>query len=196
VCAMSVCYSGDLDCAGEVLALIHAIGDPVFDLLGEKPYVDVQSHLDGIEPKGDHYYWKTEYVAELSDELLATCRDLGAECPIPNAQIGLLHLGGALNERAVGESAVGNRDARYGCGVIGCWPPGVPGEEGFPQWVRDAWERILPFSTGGGYVNFQTEDEGDDRIRAAYGENFERVLAIKRAYDPGNLFRSNRNVRA
>jgi FAD/FMN-containing dehydrogenase/pimeloyl-ACP methyl ester carboxylesterase len=196
VCVMSVCYSGDLGRVNEALAPIRALGDPVFDLLGERPYTDVQSHLDATEPKGDHYYWRTEYLAELSDELLATCRDLAAECPMPSAQIGLLHLGGALNERATDDGAVGNRDARYGCGVVGCWSPGEPGEEAFPQWVRDAWERIHPFATGGGYVNFQTADESEDRIRAAYGANFERVLAVKQAYDPRNLFRSNRNVRA
>jgi FAD/FMN-containing dehydrogenase len=196
VCAMSVCYSGDRGRAGEALAPIRALEDPVFDLLGELPYVEVQSHLDGSEPKGHHYYWRTEYVAELGDELLAVSRDLFAACPIPDAQVGILHLGGALNERDPDDGAVGNRDVGYAVGVIGGWAPGEPGAERFPQWVRDAGERIRPFATGGGYVNFQTADEGDERVRAAYGANFDRLLAIKRSHDPGNLFRSNRNVRA
>jgi FAD/FMN-containing dehydrogenase len=75
------------------------------------------------------------------------------------------------------------------------WEPGEPGAETFPQWIRDAWERFRPFSTGGNYINLQTADEGDDRIRATYGANFDRLLEVKRAYDPDNLFRSNRNIR-
>ena len=78
-----------------------------------------QSYLDAAEPKGNHYYWKTEYVAELSDRLLSTWRDLAAACPIPEAQLGILHLGGALNEHDGDDGAVGTRDARYACGVIG-----------------------------------------------------------------------------
>ena len=147
VCAMSVCYSGDLDAVDDVLAPIQALGEPAFDLLAEQPYTAVQSVLDGSEPKGDHYYWRTEFVAALDDELLATVRELAAECPIPRAQIGLLHLGGALNERADDDGAVGNRDARYACGVIGAWDPDEPDEDAFRDWVRAAGERCRRFST-------------------------------------------------
>ena len=77
----------------------------------------------------------------------------------------------------------------------GCGTPDEPGAAAFPQWVRDAWERFRAFSTGGNYINLQTADEGDERIRATYGAGFERLLAVKRRYDPGNLFRSNRNIR-
>jgi FAD/FMN-containing dehydrogenase len=195
VCAMAVCFSGDLRDAGEALAPIRALGEPVVDLLGEKPYTQVQSYLDDSEPRGDHYYWKADHASELGDELLATLRDLTAECPIPRAQLGILHLGGALNERAPDDGAVGSRDARYAVGAIGVWDPGTPGEEAFPAWIRDAWERFRPFTTGGTYVNFQTADEADDRVRAAYGANWDRVVEVKRRYDPENLFRSNRNVR-
>ncbi len=194
VCAMSVCFSGDPAGAEAALAPIRALGEPVFDLLHPWTYVEQQSYLDATEPRGHHYYWKTEFVSELSDELLATCRELAGECPIPDAQVGLLHLDGALNERDLDDGAVGNRDARFALGVIGGWHPDEPGADGFPAWVRAAWERIRPFSTGGNYINFQTADEGEDRIRATYGANYDRLTAVKRAYDPQNLFRSNRNV--
>ncbi|MBI5105139.1 MAG: FAD-binding oxidoreductase [Solirubrobacterales bacterium] len=194
ICAMAVCYSGDLRRAEDALAPLRALGAPVFDLLHEQPYVQVQSYLDATEPKGRHYYWKTEYLAGLDDELLSTWRDLGAQCPIPDAQLGLLHIGGALNDRAGDDGVVGNRDARYVIGVIGGWEPHAPGCEGFPGWVRAAWERIRPFSTGGNYINFQSADESEDRIAASYGANLGRLRAIKREYDPGNVFRSNRNV--
>jgi FAD/FMN-containing dehydrogenase len=195
VCAMAVCYSGDLGQADAATAPIRALGDPVFDLLAQQPYTSVQSYLDATEPKGNHYYWKTEYLAELSDDFLSTWRDLAAHCPSADTQMGILHLGGALNEHDDDDGAVGNRDARYACGALGMWAPDEAGAAAFPQWVRDAWERFRGFSTGGNYINLQTADEGDERIRATYGASFERLLAVKRRYDPGNLFRSNRNIR-
>ncbi len=195
ICAMVVCYSGDRDRTDQALAPVRALDEPVVDLLGEQPYIQVQSFLDATEPKGDHYYWKTEYAAELSDGLLSTWRDLAAECPIPRAQLGILHLGGALNERDGDDGAVGNRDARFACGVIGMWTPDEPGADTFPQWAREAWQRIRPFSTGGNYINFQTADEDEERIRATYGANFDRLVELKSKYDPDNVLRSNRNIR-
>ena len=124
VCVMAVCFSGDLDRVDEAMAPIRALGEPVFDLLAERPYTELQSLLDETEPKGAHYYWKTGFTGELGDDLLATARELAAECPITHAQIGVLHVGGALNEFADDDGAVGNRDARYVLGVIGMWEPG------------------------------------------------------------------------
>ncbi len=126
ICAMAICYSGDLDNVDEVLAPIRMLGDPVVDLLQAQPYTQVQSYLDATEPKGNHYYWKTEYVAEMSDDFLANFRDLFAECPIPDADLGILHLGGSLNERDEEDGAVGNRDAHYVFGVKGMWEADEP----------------------------------------------------------------------
>jgi len=195
ICAMAVCYSGDLDQVDQVLAPIRALGEPVVDLLREQPYTQVQSYLDATEPKGLHYYWKTEYAAELSDELLSTVRDLFVECSIPGAELGFLHIGGAFNEHDENDGAVGNRDARYVLGANGMWEPDEPHADTFRQWIRDAWERQRPFSTGRTYINFQTADEDEERIRATYGANFDRLMKIKEQYDPGNMFRANRNIR-
>jgi hypothetical protein len=191
---MVVCYSGDLDRADQALAPIQALGDPVVDLLATRPYTQVQSYLDDTEPRGHHYYWKTEFLAGLDDRLLAELRGLFADCPIPEAELGLLHLGGALNERAPDDGAVGNRDAHYVLGINGMWAPDEPDADRFRQWVREAWTRLRPFSTGATYVNFQTADEGGDRVRATYGANYDRLVETKRRWDPGNLFRSNRNI--
>ena len=191
---MAVCYTGDLNKVDEALAPIRALGDPVVDLLHEQPYTEVQSYLDATEPKGDHYYWKTEYVAELSDDLLSTIRDLAMDCPIPRAEMGLLHLGGSLNERDADDGAVGNRGSRYACGAIGIWDPDDANAARFRAWVRDAWQRFRPFSTGGNYINFQTADEDEERIQATYGANYHRLVEVKRRYDPDNLFRVNRNI--
>jgi hypothetical protein len=195
ICGMAVCYSGDLNRVNEALRRIRALGDPVVDLLAEQPYTQVQSYLDDTEPKGNHYYWKTEYVAELSDDLLSTMRALFDDCSIPGAELGFLHLGGALNERDADDGAVGNRDARFAVGANAMWEPSEPGADTFPRWIRDAWKRLRPFSTGGNYINFQTADEDETRVRATYGANFHRLLEVKKRYDPDNLFRVNRNIR-
>jgi len=195
ICAMVVCYSGDLDQAGDAMAPIRALGEPIADVLQEWPYTRQQSFLDEGEPRGAHYYMKTEYVDNLSDDLLSAAREAFAACPIPDGQVGLLHLGGAVNERDEDDGAVGNRDARFVLGVIGMWQPGEPNANAFQQWVHDRWARVRPFSTGRTYINFQTADEAEDRVRATYGGNFERLVTVKEKYDPHNMFRRNRNIR-
>jgi FAD/FMN-containing dehydrogenase len=195
ICAMVVCYSGDLDRTGEAMAPIRALSEPVVDVLQEWPYIRQQSFLDDGEPKGAHYYMKTEYVADLSDGLLTEAREAFAACPIPDGQVGLLHLGGAVNERDEDDGAVGNRDAQFVLGVIGMWEADEPNANAFQRWVHDKWARVRPFSTGRTYINFQTADETEDRVRAAYGGNFERLIRVKDKYDPHNLFRRNRNIR-
>jgi FAD/FMN-containing dehydrogenase len=195
LCAMAVCYSGDPAAADAAIAPIRAVGDPVFDLLQEQPYTQVQSYLDAMEPKGMHYYWKTGYAAELADGLLTAAAELFAGCPIPDGELGILHLAGALNERDEDDGAVGNRDARYVLGVKGMWPPDEPDADAYRGWVRDAWAQLHRFSTGRTYINFQTADEDDARVNATYGANYARLLEIKRKFDPDNVFCSNRNVR-
>jgi FAD/FMN-containing dehydrogenase len=194
ICAMSVCYTGDPAHVERVLAPLRPLGEPVVDLLRRQPYVEVQSYLDGTEPKGHHYYWRTEYVAELSDELLSTSRDLFARFTNPAAQLGILHLGGVLNERDADDGAVGNRDVRYVCGVLGMWEPQEPQAGAYRASVDEAWRRLRSFGTGGNYVNFQLAEDDHARTVDAYGKNYERLRRAKAAYDPGNLFRVNRNV--
>jgi FAD/FMN-containing dehydrogenase len=192
IIGLLVCHSG-AD-AERDLAPVRALGDPIADLVTEKPYTDQQSMLDGMEPKGNHYYWKTEYLAGLTNEFLDTFRDSASRVTSPLSESILIHLAGELNERADDDGAVGNRDARYMTAFAGQWPADVPAAE-HVAWVRTAWKGIRPFSTGGNYVNFQTADEDDQRIRATYGPNFDRLVDAKRRYDPENLFRRNRNIR-
>jgi hypothetical protein len=196
ICAMVICYTGDLDKTEHALAPIRALGAPVVEVLQAWPYTRQQSFLDEAEPKGSHYYMKTEYVAELSDGLLAAVQKAFAECPIPEGQVGLLHLGGAVNERDEDDGVVGNRDARFALGVIGMWEADEPNASTFRQWVHNGWARVRPFSTGRTYVNFQTADESQERVRATYGGNFDRLLEVKEKYDPHNMFRRNRNIRS
>ncbi len=194
ICAMAVCFSGDPAAAARALAPVRGIAPPILDLVGPMPYATVQSYLDEDEPAGRHYYWRTEYLAGLTDGLLTAARDAFARCSAPGGEVGVLHLAGALNERAEDDGAVGNRDARYVVGLKGMWEPGDPDGPAVRRWVRDSAAAVVPHSTGRTYVNFLGADEPDERVRASYGANHSRLLEIKRRYDPSNLFRSNRNI--
>jgi FAD/FMN-containing dehydrogenase len=191
IIGLLVCHTGgDVD---SDLAPVRALGDPISDLITEKPYTDQQSMLDGMEPKGRHYYWKTEYLPGLSNAFLDTFRDSALKVTSPLSESILIHLAGALNERAHDDGAVGNRDARYMTAFAGQWPADAPGDA-HVAWVREAWKSIRAFSTGGNYINFQTADEDQGRVRATYGANFDRLVRVKDEYDPDNFFRSNRNI--
>ncbi len=192
IIGLLVCHSGaDMEAD---LAPVRALGDPIADLVAVKPYTDQQSMLDGMEPKGRHYYWKTEYLAGLPNEFLDTFRDSASTVTSPMSESIVIHLAGALNERADDDGAVGNRDARYMTAFAGQWPADVPDDE-HVAWVREAWKSVRPFSTGGNYLNFQTADEDEERVRATYGTNFDRLVEVKEKYDPENLLRANRNIR-
>ena len=192
--AFAVCHSGDPSAVAADLAGVRAIGAPVFEMIGEVPYAALQSGMDDTEPDGMHYYWRAEYLRALDPAALEIMRVEFAGCPMPLGEAGVLHLGGALNEHAEDDGAVGNRDARYVIGIKGMWTPDDPAAADHRAWVRAAHERLRPYGTGRVYVNFQTGDEPDARVRAAYGPNYARLAEVKARYDPENLFRSNRNV--
>lgn len=191
IVAVVACYTGadpDRD-----LAALRRIPDPILDTLGEMPYTALQSMLNANEPKGPHRYWKTEFLPGLSDGFLEAFAEGGLSLTSPMSQSVLFHLGGALNERASDDGAVGNRDAHYITGFSGTWPPDVQPDPHI-TWVRRSWETIRPYSTGGNYVNFQQDDDDATRLEAAYRENFERLRRVKAKYDPDNFFRVNRNI--
>jgi FAD/FMN-containing dehydrogenase len=191
IVGLLVCHSGAN--AEADLTPFRALGEPIADLVTEKPYADQQSMLDGMEPKGNRYYWKTEYLAGLSNEFVDTFRDNALKVTSPMSESIVIHVAGALNERAEDDGAVGNRDARYMSAFAGQWPADGP-DDNHVAWVREAWKSVRPFSTGGNYLNFQTADEDEERLRATYGTNFDRLVEIKEKYDPVNVLRSNRNI--
>jgi FAD/FMN-containing dehydrogenase len=190
IVGMLVCHSGPT--AEADLAPIRALGEPIFNQVGAKAYVAQQSMLDDMQPKGMHQYWKAEFLPDLPDEYLSTFRDAALNVASPRSFSIIFHLAGALNEYADG-GAVGNRDARFISGFTGTWPPQVSGD-GIVAAVREGWEKIRPFSTGGNYVNFQQAGDDVTRTAAAYRENYEHLRQVKAEYDPHNLFRVNRNI--
>ena len=191
IVGMVVCYSGE-DATTD-LAPIYALGDPIVDLITEKPYAAQQSMLDATQPKGAHYYWKTEFIPELSPAYEETFRTAALKVTSPMSQSIVFHLAGALNERAGDDGAMGNRQARYMSGFAGAWPAADQRGPEHVAWVRESWETIRGYSTGN-YVNFQVADDDTDRTAAAYGANFERLQRVKADVDPNNLFRVNRNI--
>ncbi len=195
VIVMVVCHSGTLEQAEKDLAPIKAHGEPLADVIQVKEYVAQQSMLDATQPKGMHYYWKSEFLPRLSDELIATYQAQFVNNTSPANQIVLFHLGGAINDHPEDDGAMGNREAAYACVMQATWSEGDPARDGYRSWVRGAWESVKPYSTGGNYVNFQTHDEDDERTAESYRGNFERLETIKAKYDPLNLFRVNRNIR-
>ena len=191
IAGMVLCHSGSN--AKADLSAIRQLADPIVDLVVEKPYMDQQSMLDATQPKGLHNYVKTEFLPDLSNGFLAAFRDSALKASSPMSQSIVFHLAGALNEHDDDDGAVGNRDARHMVGFADAWPADTPADE-HVAWVRDAWETIRPFSTGGNYVNFQLAEDDTARTADAYGNNYQRLQRVKAAYDPDNLFRVNRNV--
>jgi FAD/FMN-containing dehydrogenase len=189
---MIVCHSGAN--AEADLAPVRALGDPIVDLIGEQPYVAQQSMMDEMDPKGLNQYWKAEYLPALGNDYLDVFRDAASRVTSWHSYSVIFHVGGALNERDDDDGAVGNRDARFITGFSGVWPTDDPRGDEHVAWVRDSWEAIRPFSTGGNYVNFQLAEDGVERTAGAYGKNFERLRRVKAARDPDNLFRVNRNI--
>ena len=189
------CHSGDLAQAVADLEPITSVGEPLANLIQPRDYTAQQMLLDATQPRGNHYYWKSEFLPGLSDELLAAYQAQFEGLTAPANQIVLFHLAGALSEHSENDGAVGNRDAAFACVAQSMWPPDSPAGETNRAWVRNAWEALKPFSTGGNYINFQTEDEPDERMRASFRSNYDRLSRVKSEYDPGNLFRVNRNIR-
>jgi FAD/FMN-containing dehydrogenase len=175
------------------LSALRRVDSPVADLLAIRPYVEQQMLLNDMEPKGFNQYWKTGYMAELADGYFDAFLDAGLRTLSPHSYAITLQLGGAIADRDSDDGAVGNRDAQFVGGVSAMWENDGRDSEHI-GWARDSWSRMMPFSTGGNYVNFQMPDDDATRTAAAYGSNFDRLRQIKSAYDPGNFFRINRNI--
>jgi FAD/FMN-containing dehydrogenase len=193
VAGFLVCDTGPLDVAAGRVAPLKAIARPVGDALQPRPYLSQQSLLDATQPSGRRDYWKSEYLPRLEPALLAKAVEHAARMVSPHAIILIFPIGGALNQLPDSYSAAGNRDAAYVLIIGSAWDDPAD-DDANVAWVRAAWEEMRPFSTGGTYVNFLTEEEGDERIHAAYRAGYDRLVAVKSRWDPHNLFRSNKNI--
>lgn len=193
IIALFVCHTGSLEEGERLVAPIKSLGNPVGDIIQPRTYVSQQSLLDATQPKGRRYYWKSEYLPRLDSGLLAKISEHAEKIKSPHSAILLFPLFGALNEQDENHSAVGNRDARWVINIAGAWEDPDHDEENI-KWVRAVWQDIRQYSTGGAYINFMTEDETGDRIQAAYRSNYDRLVKIKRKWDPENIFKMNKNI--
>jgi FAD/FMN-containing dehydrogenase len=193
IVALFVCHSGEVGEGEKLVAPIKAFGSPVGDIVQRRTYVSQQSLIDGTQPKGRRYYWKSEYLPKLEPELLAKASKHAEAIASPHSAILLFPVNGALNRLSNDHSAVGNREVGYVPNIAASWEKAEDDKTNI-EWARAAWRDLRSFSTGGTYVNFLTEEEGDDRIHAAYGNNYERLVEVKSKWDPGNLFRMNKNI--
>ena len=195
VAGVAVCYSGPLEEGEEAVSPIKRFGKPLADTIGRKPFTAHQQFLDGGQPFGRRYYWKSEYLDALPEATDETVIRHAGAATSPHSALLVMHLGGAAARIPEGATAVGNRRAELVFNIQGSWEDPAEDERHI-GWARDFWSAIQPFSSGGTYVNFLTQDAGEDRVLAAYGpELYGRLAKVKAKYDPHNLFRSNQNIR-
>ncbi len=193
IVAIFICDTGTIADAERRAAVFKKWGSPVGDVLQRRPYVTQQKLLDATQPKGRRYYWKSEYLPHVDAELDAALIKHAERIVSPHSAIVLFAIDGALNRLSEQHSAVGNRDARFVVNITAAWEKPEHDQENI-AWARDAWQDVRPFSTGGTYVNFLTEEEGDERVHAAYGSNYDRLVDVKTTWDPQNRFRMNKNI--
>jgi FAD/FMN-containing dehydrogenase len=190
--AIACAYAGPVEEGLKAVEPIKAFGTPVLDLMGPLPYLTQQAMLDAATPRGYRNYWKAEFVSRLSDELIDVWVDAYSRVVSPTSLQLLFPIHGAAGRVAPDDTAYPHRRGIH-LGVYGQWRPGDADDPNV-AWVRDTWKRVRPFATGGLYVNEINADEGSDRVRQAFGSNYERLAALKAKYDPGNLFCVNANI--
>jgi FAD/FMN-containing dehydrogenase len=187
-----VCYCGPVDQGERVLAPLRKLGNPVKDALGPARYVELQGSLDAGNPPG-RYYIKGGYVRRITPELCDVIVDYLEHSPADNTVVGIPQFGGAISRVKPTATAYWHREASHEVIALGFWDDAA-GAESTTLWVRGAFKAIEPF-TDGYYVNHGGFDESERRVRANYGDNYPRLAALKKRYDPANLFRLNANIK-
>jgi FAD/FMN-containing dehydrogenase len=196
IAAIFICHTGKIEDGEALVAPLRKLGQPVADIVTRRPYTQMQSLLDATQPKGRRYYWKSHYMAKLGRETDEIAISHAARIGSPHSAILLFQVQGALNELPDEYCPAGNRDIAYILNVAGSWEKPEDDAAGI-EWARDCFEAMRPFASGGTYINFLTEEDGADRIAAAYGPaNLERLAQLKRKYDPDDVFRHTKRVSA
>jgi FAD/FMN-containing dehydrogenase len=193
MCGIVWCYTGPAEKADEVFAPILEVGTPVLHGVQTIPYPAMQSAFDALYPPGFQWYWKGDFVRTLPDEAVALHIKHGSELPTMFSTMHLYPIDGAVQDVGEHETAWSYRDVTWSAVIVGV-DPDPSNNEKIRDWARDYWEALHPYSAGGAYSNFMME-EGEDRVRASYRDNYDRLARIKAKYDPANLFRVNQNIK-
>jgi FAD/FMN-containing dehydrogenase len=193
VCGVVWCYVGaEADAAAAMAPLLDAVPEPLMHGVAPMPHPALQSAFDGIYPPGDQWYWRADFVKEIPDEAVEIHARFGAGTPSMKSTMHLYPIDGAAHDPAPGDTAWSYRDANWSAVFAGVDPdPANVGE--IRQWSVDYSDALRPYSAGGGYVNMMME-EGQERVRDSYRDNYDRLARIKATYDPDNLFRVNQNI--
>jgi FAD/FMN-containing dehydrogenase len=187
------CYAGPVEHGAAALHPLLAMGTPLLHRLEPRPFTGFQALLDRTVPKGWHYYWKSHDVPVLKDDLIDLLVEHTSRVTSPRSYTLIPHLGGAVSRVDEDATAYSHRDAAHAVNINAVWLPDDREHEAHVAWVRGLAEAIEPFSEGV-YVNFLGA-EGSERIRSAYGaEKYDRLVALKRAWDPANVLRHNQNI--
>ncbi len=193
MCGVVWCYAGPMEGAEAALAPARErFGGPALDWVGPLPFPALQSMFDAIYPPGDQWYWKADFVKEIPDEAITRHVAFAKTMPTWKCTVHLYPIDGAAGRVAKDATAWAYRDAKWNEVIVGV--SSEPADvDRITKWAREYWEAIHPYTAGGAYINMMME-EGVDRIKATYGENYGRLAAIKATYDPANLFRVNQNI--
>jgi FAD/FMN-containing dehydrogenase len=190
--AISVCYIGAIEQGERVLQPLRRFGPPLSDQIKPVAYTEVQAAGDAFFPIGLRYYWKSHFLKEISGDAVEATVSHFAKVPSPRSLLVFQQFGGAVGRVGRSETAFWHRDVQWDNFPTSVWTDPAESETQV-QWVREWWDLMKPFSMGGEYVN-DLGEEGEDRVRASYGANYERLVALKNKYDPTNFFRLNANI--
>jgi len=193
MCGIVWCYTGPLKNAERVFNPIRKFKKPALDLVGPIPHPALQSMFDALYPPGLQWYVKADFVRELKDEAIALHVKHGALLPTMHSTMHLYPINGKASTVKNTATPWAYRDAVWAAVMAGVDPDPANNEK-ISKWAKDYWTATHPYSAGGAYVNFMM-DEGEDRIRATYGKNYDRLAKIKKRYDPTNFFRVNQNIK-
>ncbi|WP_057939541.1 FAD-binding oxidoreductase [Algoriphagus resistens] len=194
ICLIMFCYNGtEKEDQNAIKPLLEKLPKPIFNWLQILPYPALQAMFDPLYPKGYQWYWKGDFVTELSDEVIEKHLENAAKLP---SELSLMHLypiDGAVHRVDPTETAWIRRDATWSMVIAGIDPDPNKADD-LKQWSQNYWEALSPFNDNGAYINFMME-EGEERIKAFYGTNYSRLVEIKRKYDSENFFRINQNIK-
>jgi FAD/FMN-containing dehydrogenase len=192
MCGIVWCYTGRQEQAEATFKPIRSFRPPALDLVGSLPYPALQSMFDPLYPPGLQWYWRADFVNELSDAAIALHVQYGSDIPTLHSTMHLYPINGAAHRVGAQDTAWSYRDATWAQVIVGVDPKPANNEK-IIGWTKTYWEALHPYSAGGAYVNFMM-DEGAERVKATYRGNYELLVRLKNMYDPTNLFRVNQNI--
>ena len=195
MCLLMCCFNGtEADGKKALAPLLESLPEPWFNWMSMMPYPGVQAMFDGLYPKGMQWYWRGDFVKTLPDAAIDAHLAQAAKTP---SELSLMHLypiDGAVHRVGKSDTAWNCRDATWSMVIAGI-DPDAKKAGAVTQWTKAYWDAVHPFDLGGAYPNFMMDDEGDARLKATYGDNYARLVAVKKKYDPTNLFRVNQNIK-